>query len=165
MLDIKKTLVDLIVGADISLFGTDKPFAEVYADCLINNGVTILPCKVGQTVYKICPKCNDRHDGSCKHCAWSGCHMTGCDVGVRVYSDGSHNDKPLQIVPRKVTKNNFVNTLEHWNLMYFATEDEARTAMTEYDAIRKIEDKDERYAAYKAWEKEREIVFPFLIED
>lgn len=91
--------------------------------------------------------------------------MTGCDIGVRVYSDGSCGDKNLQIVPRKVTKNNFVTTLEYWNLMYFATEDEARTAMSEYDAIRNIEDRDERYVAYKKWEKEREIVFPFLCED
>lgn len=46
-------LIDLILSADISLFGTDKPFAEVYADCLIENGVTVPPCKVGDRIYVV----------------------------------------------------------------------------------------------------------------
>lgn len=44
-------LIELIVSADISLFGTDKPYAEVYADHLLANGVIVPPCKVGGTVY------------------------------------------------------------------------------------------------------------------
>ena len=42
----RERLIDLILSADISLFGTDKSFAEVYADYLLENGVTIPPCKV-----------------------------------------------------------------------------------------------------------------------
>jgi hypothetical protein len=164
MIDIKEQLVELFYENNVHCDHPIERLADYVAD-LIPNDATLLPCKVGQTVYKICPKCNDRHDGSCNHCAWSGCHMTGCDIGVRVYSDGSCGDKPLQIVPRKVTKNNFVTTLEYWNLMYFATEDKARTAMSEYDTIRKIEDRNERYAAYKEWEKARACTFPFLIEN
>jgi hypothetical protein len=41
MLNLRETLVDLIVSADISLYGTDKSYAEVYADYLIENLVTI----------------------------------------------------------------------------------------------------------------------------
>ena len=37
----REKLIDLIVSADISLFGTDKPYAEVYADHLIANGVRL----------------------------------------------------------------------------------------------------------------------------
>lgn len=47
----KDRLVDLLMMADMSLFGTDKPFAEVYANCLIKNGTIVPPCRVGDTVY------------------------------------------------------------------------------------------------------------------
>lgn len=49
-------LIDLILSADISLFGTDKSFAELYADDLIENGVIVLPCKLGDMVYRISTK-------------------------------------------------------------------------------------------------------------
>jgi len=47
----RERLIDLIVSADISLFGSDKPYAEVYADHLLAKGVIVPPCKVGDTVY------------------------------------------------------------------------------------------------------------------
>lgn len=47
----RERLIDLIISADISLWGTDKPYAEVYADHLLANGVIVPPCKVGDTVY------------------------------------------------------------------------------------------------------------------
>ena len=47
----RERLIDLILSADISLFGTDKSFAEVYADYLLDNNVIVMPCKVGDTVY------------------------------------------------------------------------------------------------------------------
>jgi hypothetical protein len=49
----RERLIELIQSADISLFGTDKPFAEVYADHLLANGVIVPPCKVGDKVYYI----------------------------------------------------------------------------------------------------------------
>lgn len=51
--DERDKLIDLIVSADISLFGTDKPFAEVYADHLIANDIIVPPCKIGETLYLI----------------------------------------------------------------------------------------------------------------
>lgn len=130
-----------------------------------SENVIELPYKIGQTVYKICPKCNEWHNASCEHCAWRGCLGFGCDIGVRVYSDGSHNKHELQIVPRKVIKHNLITILELWNIMYFATEEEANTAREEYCTIRKIEDRHERYKAYKAWEKKRKIHYSFLEGD
>ena len=129
---------------------------------LLANGVIVPPCKVGQTVYKLCPKCNERHSGSCMNCAWSGCHMMGCDVGVGVYSDGSHGNYDLQIVPRKVSEYSIITIFKWWNIMYFATEEEATAAKEKYDAIRKIADRHERYEAYKAWEAKRETHYAFL---
>ena len=49
----RERLIDLIQSADISLFGTDKSFAEVYADYLLENGVIVPPCKVGTHLYRI----------------------------------------------------------------------------------------------------------------
>ena len=47
----RERLIELILNADISLFGTDKSFAEVYADYLLANGVIVPPVKVGGMVY------------------------------------------------------------------------------------------------------------------
>lgn len=44
-------LIDLIVSADISLYGSDKPYAEVYADFLLANGVIVPPVNIGQPVW------------------------------------------------------------------------------------------------------------------
>ena len=46
----RERLIEIILSADISLFGTDKSFAEVYADYLLEKGVIVLPCKVGDTI-------------------------------------------------------------------------------------------------------------------
>lgn len=51
--EMRERLVDLIISADISLFGSDKPYAEAYADFLIENGVILPPCKIGDVVYII----------------------------------------------------------------------------------------------------------------
>lgn len=47
----RERLIELILSANISLFRTDKSFAEVYADYLLENGVVALPCKVGTPLY------------------------------------------------------------------------------------------------------------------
>ena len=132
------------------------------ADCIIKDGWARLPCKVGDMVYKICPKCNKDHNGNCKHCAWSGCLGGGCDIGVRVYSDGSCNQHDLQIISYKVTENRFVTILKYWNLMFFANIEEADRAKIEYDKIRNIEDRAERYKKYLSWETNREQHYSFL---
>lgn len=51
MADMRERLIELIIGADMCMWGTNKPFAEVYADYLIENGVIVPPCKVGNIVY------------------------------------------------------------------------------------------------------------------
>ena len=130
---------------------------EYYCDDYKNKHQTIeLPCLIGDTVYKICPKCDDDHNGSCKHCAWAGCSVTGCDVGVWIYSDGSHNEHPLQLVPVKVYANNLCNTLEYWNIMFFETKELAEIAMYQYDEIRKTENREERVEKFKAWVEARD---------
>lgn len=50
--EMRKALIDTIIGADISLVGTDgKSYAEVYADALLEAGWKKIPVEVGDTVY------------------------------------------------------------------------------------------------------------------
>lgn len=80
----------------------------------------ILPCKEGDIVYRICPKCNYEHDGSCKNCSWENSLFThGCDV---YKSDGTSK---RQIVPYKVTWNYYPNLIEHLGKTVFLTREEA----------------------------------------
>lgn len=116
-----------------------------------------LPCKVGDVVYKICPKCNDRHNGTCENCAWWGCVIGACDVGVKIYDDGSYNKNDLQIVKKVVHNTNICGIYDLWNIQYFSTPNLAKEAMQEYNAIRSIVDKRERVKAYIEWESKRKI--------
>lgn len=56
--DMRDRLIDEIVSADISLFGTDKPYPEVCADHLIAKGVILPPCKLHDKVFVIPTKEN-----------------------------------------------------------------------------------------------------------
>ena len=131
------------------------------------SAVLELPVLIGSKIYKICPKCNNNHKGTCKHCAWSGCFPHGCDVGVRIWWEGSFEEHPLQIVEKLFTQNNFWTVLNYWNLMYFGSKEEAEAAMKEYDSIRKIEDRKERFLAYQKWESSRRVDYSnlFVKED
>lgn len=59
----RERLIDLILSADISLFGTDKSFAELYADYLLENGVIVPPVMSGQKVYLLRSLMNDVIEG------------------------------------------------------------------------------------------------------
>lgn len=112
-------------------------------------------CLIGDIVYKICPRCNDRHNGTCENCAWSGCIWNYCSIDVNIYEDGSCNEKPLQIVKRRVRENDFIHINEQFNVTYFASEEEALKAIAEYDDIRHIEDHNERYNTFIRWAEKR----------
>lgn len=114
------------------------------------------PIKIGQTVYKICPKCNSIHNESCEHCPWRGCY-TCCIVGVGVCRDGSCNTDELQIVPYTVTDKRFIPILRKLNVMFFTNKKDALTAIAEYEEIRKTSTSSMRYSLYKEWEARRSI--------
>ena len=123
-----------------------------------------LPVKIGNKVYKICPKCNDNHNGTCKNCAWGGC-LGACDVGVHIYSDGSYTEKPLQIVEKLVTDHNIITVYDWWNIMFFDDEVKAKQAMKEYDSIRTLEDRTERVEKFRDWYNGRKIKNPLKMEE
>lgn len=88
-----------------------------------------LPCKVGDTVYRICPKCDNDHDGSCKNCAWEGtAGMKGCTV-YGLWRDGQYPPDKCTIVPYKVTWNYVPNLLHNIGKTVFLTSEEAEAAL------------------------------------
>ena len=88
-----------------------------------------LPCAIGDMVYRICPKCNDHHDGSCVGCAWqfSASHR-GCDV-YGLWKDGQYHPEECTIVPYKVEWNYIPNLLEHIGKTAFLTPEAAQEAL------------------------------------
>lgn len=90
-----------------------------------------LPCKVGDTVYRICPKCNDKHEGSCEHCAWeTSASNRGCTV-YGLWGDGQFPPDECTIVPYKVFWNYVPNLLEKFGKTVFLTREEAEKALEE----------------------------------
>lgn len=64
----RERLIELIKEADKKvdevLFSTKKPLSSeewgaIFADYLLENGVVVLPCKVGDTVYQVFPSGNE----------------------------------------------------------------------------------------------------------
>jgi len=74
----------------------------------------------GQKVFKICPKCNPRHNGSCKNCAWAGCDF---HEGCSIYDQVEHT---VQVVEKKVFWGAMKRMKVFWNFWYFPTRDEAQ---------------------------------------
>lgn len=106
---------------------------------------------IGQKVFKICPKCNDNHNGNCMHCAWRGCFSNGCDIGVKIYPDGSYCEHELQIIEYTVSERTFFNVKKYWKTMFYPTLEDAQSGLKEYDTIRKIPDKDKRVKYFERW--------------
>ena len=85
---------------------------------------------IGETIYKICPKCNPDHNESCNRCAWRGCmSLTGCDV-FGLWEDGQYPAEQCTIVPKII----------HWNFIpAIAKELGNKAFLNRDDAVRKLE--------------------------
>ena len=116
---------------------------------------------VGDEVFKVCPKCSDKHNGTCEYCGWRGCLWAYCDIEPHIYGDGSGNNHAWQLVKRKVTEQSFIHINEEWNIAYFATVEEGLQAISEFNEICKIEDRKERYNKFCEWYKGRKQEFNF----
>ena len=98
----------------------------------IEKGTLIeLPCKVGDTVYKICPKCNERHNGNCENCAWRGCiSYDGCSV-FGLWGDGQYPPERCTIVPYTMDYRFIPVVLKHIGTKIFLTREEAEKLLEE----------------------------------
>lgn len=86
------------------------------------------PCKVGDTVYRICPKCSDRHNGSCTGCAWE--NSAGANWCL-VYGQAGDKAMKCQIVPYKVSWAYIPSLMEDIGKTVFLTRKEAEEKLEE----------------------------------
>lgn len=126
--DTKEGLLALFyrnLWAQADLYETLKHYEDLEEQGLLLK----LPCKVGDTVYRICPKCNDKHDESCENCAWRyAVAANGCDV-YGLWSDGQFPAVKCTIVPYRVTWNYIPDLIKHYNKTVFITRAEAEEAL------------------------------------
>jgi len=106
---------------------------ENIADYLLANGVIVLPCKVGDTVYKICPvskfiEFGQMWDGriverECDRCAYRACDCH--DIGFQ-------KDARNVIVERKMSRlETIVRCMPYFGTIYFLTREDAEKALKE----------------------------------
>lgn len=104
-----------------------KKLAE-YEDLEEQGLLVRFPCKIGDTVYRICPKCSDIHDGSCEGCAWYGAiFKNGCNI----YGYDSKKGVKSQIIPYKVSWEYIPNLIENIGENVFLTYEEADQKLKE----------------------------------
>ncbi len=100
-----------------------------YEDAEEQGTLLRLPCRVGETVYRICPKCNDKHNGSCSGCAWENSATAhGCQVYGNV---GTKTLMGCQIVPYKVSWEYLPSLMEDLGKTVFLTRKEAEQKLEE----------------------------------
>lgn len=87
---------------------------EVVVDHLIKNGVIVLPCKVGDTVYRIIPKCNAPYN----YCPYNGGYGTArCDK------------EPCKAYIKEISFS--ISDIENIGKTIFLTKEEAEKALKE----------------------------------
>lgn len=90
-----------------------------------------LPCKVGDIVYRICPKCNDNHNNSCKNCAWAS-SITNCGCTTYgLWGDGQYPAEKCTVVPYKVEWRYVPNLLDNFGVKIFSTREQAEARLKE----------------------------------
>lgn len=99
------------------------------AEADVKGGLLVAPFKLGATVYRICPKCNDRHNGSCENCAWRGTGgVEGCNV-FGLWNDGQYPPEKCTIVPWNATWNRMPLIIQYLGIRIFPTYEEAKAAL------------------------------------
>ncbi|MBQ8932180.1 MAG: hypothetical protein IJ045_07090 [Ruminiclostridium sp.] len=126
----KDRLINLIQNA---VDGCAKNWAEVIADCLLENGVIVPPCKVGDVVYCITECSCEDIDGQYTVCGFYGC---GTDDMVCTIPDGVKCPYQYRIGERRVTKWDIFDVEEFWGKTIFFTRAEAERALRESEKIK-----------------------------
>lgn len=138
--EIKQALIDIIIGADISLAGTDgKSYAEVYADALLNAGVILPKFPIYSTVYivdlyDVDNDCSQIGDGSGSKNVQK--RVRECFITSYVVSDNSCN-LIYYVQPHQLTQKENNGLLSfYWDKGryekdIYPTEEEAVNAMKE----------------------------------
>jgi GH24 family phage-related lysozyme (muramidase) len=84
---------------------------------------------MGQTVYRICPKCNENHNKSCKNCAWCGAvSFHGCTV-YGLWNDGQYPKEKCQVIEQKLNWNWLPNFIKNLGSKTFFSIEDAQKAL------------------------------------
>lgn len=96
--------------------------------------IKMLVDHIGENVYRICPKCSDRHNESCKNCAWSSALFSqGCTV-FGLWGDGQYPPEKCTIVPYELFWNSIPTIANQLGKKCFFTKEEAEAALAERKA-------------------------------
>ena len=82
---------------------------------------------IGQTVYRICPKCNEDHNGDCKNCAWRFCQKPCITYGL--WGDGNWKAGACQILEVPLTWEWLPDFMAHLGDKTFFTFNEAEARL------------------------------------
>lgn len=84
---------------------------------------------IGKPYYRICPKCNDDHNGTCKNCAWSSClTCEGCRV-FGFWNDGQYCGERNHVVMKILTWNEIPTIVEEYGHFVFLDREDAELAL------------------------------------
>ena len=109
-------------------FVVDYDIAEEFADFLIEQGVIVPPCKVGDTVYSLreasCEDINEVH-AVCEHYGF------GTDDRICTLEKPQKCPYRYRIFKRLVTEYNLLSLARVWGKTVFLTKEEAERALAE----------------------------------
>lgn len=103
-------------------------YEERTADLLLEYGVTVLPCKVGDTVYRITQCSCDDIDGAYTECEFYG---FGTDDRICEIPNDIKCPYKLRVVGCNVTEMNIFMFAREWESAAFPTREEAERALKE----------------------------------
>ena len=77
------------------------------------------------------------------------------DIVDCLHQDISPNLEIMKVRPWIVTRGNFTDVIDDWNVRYFPTAESAQQALEEYKNIIRIENEKTRHSEYDNWIAER----------
>lgn len=132
---------------------------------LEENACCSLPCKVEDTVYKLCPR--SEGCGYCpedlEKCKCEACYAGGCAYGIFTDANQLATIPTMAIVEVTVTNGNIYEVLKYWNTLYFKTVPDAEEGKQSYYAALEGKTNEERFANYEKWLEGRGLRFSELM--
>ena len=123
----RERLINLMIEAKRTEPETGS-FTDYLADYLLEHGVIVLPCKVGDTVYRITQCSCEDIDGEQTECEFYG---FGTDDRICEIPNDAECPYKLRVAGRNVTEMNIFMFAREWESVVFPTREEAEQALKE----------------------------------
>ena len=126
----RERLIDLIRGAKKHTKNANSDLERnmIFADYLLEHGVIVLPCKVGDTVYRITQCSCEDIDGEQTECEFYG---FGTDDRICEIPNDAKCPYKLRVASCNVTEINIFMFAREWQSAAFLTREEAERALKE----------------------------------